>query len=117
MSQEEEQFLPLSVAAAIAYGSLISAADAAADSVRLEAHLDYIAGELASILPLFSQIDGAAPRILPPERVVHGKFSQGAQVLQLPGEREPLSGLRVRHADLPPAIEQLRQRLSGSRSG
>jgi hypothetical protein len=112
MSEGDGQFLPLSVAAAIAYGSLISAAEAAHDSERLEAHLDYVASEIASILPLFSQIDGAAPQILPPERVVHGKFSQGGQVLQLPGEREAVSGLRVRNADLQPAIEQLRQRLS-----
>jgi hypothetical protein len=114
MSEGEGQFVPLSVAAAIAYGSLIGAAEAAHDSDRLEAHLDYVASEIASILPLFAQIDGAAPQILPPERVVHGRFSDGGQVLHLPGEGEPVSGLRVRCADLEPAIQQLRARIPRS---
>jgi hypothetical protein len=118
MSEGEEagQFLPLSVAAAIAYGSLVGEVEAAHERVPLEAHLDYVAAELASILPLFSQIDGAAPQILPPERVAHGRFTQGGQVIYLPSVAEPVSGLRVRHADLQPAIEQLRQRLSFPRA-
>jgi hypothetical protein len=115
MQEGEGQFLPLSVAAAIAYGSLISASEAAHDRVRLEAHLDFVAAELASILPLFAQIDGAPPRILPPEQVVHGKFEKGGQLLHLPRAAEPVAGLRVRSADLQTAIEQLRRRLSGFR--
>ena len=76
MSGEEQhgQFLPLSVAAAIAYGSLVGDNEAARDRARLEAHLNYVAAELASILALFSQIDGAPPEILSPEHVARGKF-------------------------------------------
>jgi hypothetical protein len=114
VSGEEQhgQFLPLSVAAAIAYGSLVRDNEAAHDRARLEAHLNYVAAELASILALFSQIDGAPPEILSPEQVARGKFTQGGQMLHLPGAPEPVSALRVRNADLHLAIEQLRQRLS-----
>ena len=74
--------------------------------------LNYVAAELASILAVFSQIDGAPPEILSPEHVAHGKFTQGGQMLHLPGAPEPISALRVRNTDLHLAIEQLRQRLS-----
>ena len=114
MSGEERhgQFLPLSVAAAIAYGNLVGEEQAARDRARLEAHLNYVAAELASILAVFSQIDGAPPEILSPEHVAHGKFTQGGQLLHLPGAPEPISALRVRDADLHLAIEQLRLRLA-----
>ena len=114
MSGEERhgQFLPLSVAAAIAYGNLVGEEQAARDRARLEAHLNYVAAELASILAVFSQIDGAPPEILSPERVARGRFTQGGQMLHLPGAPEPISALRVRNTDLHLAIEQLRQRLS-----
>jgi hypothetical protein len=110
-----EEFLPLSVAAAIAYGSLIGQDQAAHDPERLEVHLNHVAAELASILPVFSVIDGVA-EILPPDRVAHGTFKDGGQMLYLQDMQQPISALRVRNADLNPAIEQLRQRLSLPRS-
>ena len=39
-----------------------------------------------------------------------GNFRQGAHILELPGSAEPVSGLRVRNANLFLAIEQLRLR-------
>jgi hypothetical protein len=113
MSGEEHhgQFLPLSVAAAIAYGSLVSAAATARERTSLKAHLDYIATELAAILPVYSAHDDT-PQMLPPERVTRGQFKDGGEVLQLPGMPEPVTALRVRNADLYLAIEQLRQRLT-----
>jgi hypothetical protein len=112
MSGEEEQgeFLPLSVAAAIAYGSLVPANKAAHDREMLDEHLDLVATALSSIVPIFSAINAQAPEMLPPEHVARGKFRQGAQILQLASGAETVSGLRVRNADLFLAIEQLRLR-------
>jgi len=113
MSGEEHhgQFLPLSVAAAIAYGSLVGAAAAARERTGLEAHLNHIAAQLASILPVYAGHDGT-PQMLPPERVTRGQFRDGGQILHLPGMPEPLTALRIRNADLHLAIEQLRRRLT-----
>lgn len=112
MSGEGEQgeFLPLSVAAAIAYGSLVPAHKAAHDRAELDEHLDLVAAALSSIVPLFSAINAHAPEMLPPEHVARGNFRQGAQILELPGGAEAVSGLRVRNVDLFLAIEQLRLR-------
>jgi hypothetical protein len=104
------QFLPLSVAAAIAHGSLVGSDDAALEPARLDAHLNYIAAELASILPVFSALNGA-PQILPPERVARGHFTQRGELLHLPDGQPPIAALHIRQADLHIAIEQLRQRL------
>jgi len=106
------QFLPLAEAAAHAYGSLVPEGERAVDRPRREAHLNYLAGELASILPVFAAHDGAEPQILPPERVIHGRFTQSGRLLSLDGRVEPVSGLCVRRADLEAAIEQLRRRLA-----
>jgi hypothetical protein len=112
MSGEGEQgeFLPLSVAAAIAYGSLVPAHKAAHDRAELDEHLDLVAAALSSIVPLFSAINAHAPEMLPPEHVARGNFRQGAQILELPGGAEAVSALRVRNVDLFLAIEQLRLR-------
>ena len=112
MSAEEEhgEFLPLSVAAAIAYGSLVPGHQAARDRADLDEHLNVIAAALASIVPIFSSITAQAPQMLPPERVARGNFRQGAQILGFVGDAEVVSALRVRNADLFVAIEQLRLR-------
>jgi hypothetical protein len=115
--EEPGEVLSLWVAAVIAYRSLVGDdPEEARDPVRLEAHLDYLAAELASILPLFAPIQGGALEILPPEQVARGRFSKGGKLLHLPETREPVAAPCVRHADLLIAIEQLRQRLSPSRS-
>jgi len=112
MSGEDKQgeFLPLSVAAAIAYGSLVPAHKAAQDGAMLDEHLDLVAAALSSIVPIFSAINAHAPEMLPPQDVARGNFRQGAQTLELPGGAEAVSGLRVRNVDLFLAIEQLRLR-------
>ena len=108
--EEQQEFLPLSVAAAIAYGSLVPAHKAAHDPTELDAHLDLVAAALSSVVPIFSAINAHAPEMLRPEHVARGNFRQGAQILELPGGAEPVSGLRVRNFDLFLAIEQLRLR-------
>lgn len=110
----ESEFLPLAQASALAYATLVGD-DSALDDMRREAHLSYLAGELASILPVFTAVDGAAPSILPPERVVHGVFTKGGQLLTLNGSARPIGGLCVRRSDLNAAIEQLRGRLAAPR--
>jgi hypothetical protein len=117
--EEPGEVLSLWVAAVIAYRSLVGEdleEEEAREPARLEAHLDYLAAELASILPLFAPIQGGALEILPPEQVARGRFSKGGKLLHLPEMREPVAAPCVRHADLLIAIEQLRQRLSPSRS-
>ena len=104
-------FIALADAAMQAYRGLIAEHERAHEQARLDAHLSYLAAELASILPVFSRIDGAAPEILPPQHVLHGKFTQGGRLLSLEGSREPVSGLCLRRADLDAAIEQLRRRI------
>jgi hypothetical protein len=112
MSGEEGtgEYLPLSVAAAIAYGSLVPAHKAAHDREVLDEHLDLVAAALSSIVPIFSAFNAHAPQMLAPEQVARGKFRQGAQILLLSDGAETVSGLRVRNADLFLAIEQLRLR-------
>ena len=65
MSGEDKQgeFLPLSVAAAIAYGSLVPAHKAAQDGAMLDEHLDLVAAALSSIVPIFSAINAHAPEM------------------------------------------------------
>ena len=112
MSGEGEQgeFLPLSVAAAIAYGSLVPAHKAAHDRAELDEHLNLVAAALSSIVPIFSAINAHAPELLPPQHAARGNFREGAQILELSGGAESVSGLRVRNVDLFLAIEQLRLR-------
>jgi hypothetical protein len=112
MSGEGEQgeFLPLSVAAAIAYGSLVPAHKAANDREVLDEHLDLVATALSTLVPVFSAINSHAPEMLSPEHVARGKFRQGAQILLLDSGEQTVSGLRVRNADLFLAIDQLRLR-------
>ena len=108
--QEHGEFLPLSVAAAIAYGSLVPAHKVAQDRAMLDEHLDLVAAALSSIVPIFSAINAHAPEMLPPQDVARGNFRQGAQILELAEGTESVSGLRVRNVDLFLAIEQLRLR-------
>jgi hypothetical protein len=105
------EFLPLAEAASQAYAALVGEDPSGVDQTRREAHLSYLAGELASILPVFTAVDGAAPSILPPERVVHGVFTKGGQLLTMKGSALPVGGLCVRRGDLRAAIEQLRSRI------
>jgi hypothetical protein len=111
--EENGELLSRWVATVIAYRSLVGDdLEEARDPERLEAHLDYLAAELASILPLFTPLKDGELEILPPQQVARGRFSKGGRLLQLPGMREPIAALSVRNADLLVAIEQLRQRLA-----
>ena len=104
-------YLPLSVATAIAYGSVVDAARAARERALMDAHLNHIAAELAALLPVYWAGNGALER-LPAERVSRGYFKEGGQALHLPDAPQPVTELRVRKADLQDAIDRLPPRLS-----
>jgi hypothetical protein len=75
--------LPVSVAAAIAYGSLVSAEKAARNPAELDEHLNLVAKALATVISVYSVTVNGTPVILSPEEVARGRFADGAQVLHL----------------------------------
>lgn len=104
------EFLPLSVAAAIAYGSLIDGDLVPRDRNVLDEHLDVVAKALATVVSVYRADGESGPVVLPPEQVAGGRFSEGGQRLEFADGGAPVSALRIRNSDLSMAIELLRLR-------
>jgi hypothetical protein len=106
--EPELGLLPVSVAAGIAYGSLVSSEKAARNPAELDEHLNLVAKALCAVVSVFSVTLNGQPVILSPEEVARGKFLDAAQVLHL--GTDVVTGPRLRASDLFLAIELLRHR-------
>jgi hypothetical protein len=95
------EFLPLPMAAAVAYLRLVGDAERAPASEGL---LDVVASALSVWVPLY----GAAPRVrLPDELVGRGKLCNGATRLRFRDGTPPVENLAILQQDLEAGIRRL----------
>lgn len=96
-----EEFLPLPMAAAVAYLRLVSHENRGPASEGL---LDVVASALSVWVPLY----GGTPRVrLPDELIAHGRVCNGATRLRFRDGTPPLENLAILQSDLDAGIRRL----------
>jgi len=100
--------MPLCVAAAIAFGSLVTRRAASAQELDFDGRIDRMAEAMASVIPIYADREHMALRTpLTGNELARGRFADGAQTFVLP-DAAPRQRLRIRKIELFAAIEQLR---------
>ena len=101
IARPTDEYLPLPMAAALAYIRLVSHDEREASSLAL---LDVVASALSVWIPIY----GGDPRVrLDEARVARGKFCNGATVLRFRDSTPPVENLAILHRDLEAGVRRL----------
>jgi hypothetical protein len=101
------EYLPLAMAAAVAYVRVVEPREREAPSRAL---LDVVASALSVWVPIFGSRAPGQPRVRLGEReVARGTFCDGATRLRFRDGASPVESLAVLHADLEAGIRQLKR--------
>lgn len=101
IARPSDEYLPLPMAAALAYIRLVSHHEREPSSLGL---LDVVASALSVWIPIY----GGGPRTrLDEARVARGKFCNGATLLRFRDSTPPVENLAILHRDLEAGVRRL----------